>query len=109
MVPRRQPDFMYQATPQYQNRYVTIGANLIGATSSYATDNDIMTVPGYLLVNAFLQYRPVERVQLMLNANNLFDEVAWIEITTPSVPANGVGLGRAANGRTVSLSARMDF
>jgi outer membrane receptor protein involved in Fe transport len=109
MVPRRQPDFLYQATPQYQNRYVTIGANLIGATSSYATDNDLMRVPGYLLVNAFLQYRPVERVQLMLNANNLFDEVAWIEITTPSVPANGVGLGRAANGRTISFSARMDF
>ena len=109
MVPRRQPDFLYQATPQYQNRWLTVGANLIGATSSYATDNDIMTVPGYLLVNAFLQYRPTERVQLMLNANNLFDEVAWIEITTPSVPANGVGLGRAANGRTVSLSARMDF
>jgi outer membrane receptor protein involved in Fe transport len=109
MVPRRQPDFLYQATPQYQNRYVTVGANLIGSTSSYATDNDLMRVPGYLLVNAFLQYRPVERVQLMLNANNLFDEVAWIEITTPSVPTNGVGLGRAANGRTISFSARMDF
>jgi len=109
MVPRRQPDFLYQATPQFQTREFTVGANLIGATSSYATDNDLMRMPGYLLVNAFLQYRPVERVQLMLNANNLFDEVAWIEITTPSVPANGVGLGRAANGRTISFSARMDF
>jgi outer membrane receptor protein involved in Fe transport len=109
MVPRRQPDFLYQATPQFQSRQFTVGANLMGATSSYATDNDLMRVPGYLLVNAFLQYRPVARVQLMLNANNLFDEVAWIEITTPSVPANGVGLGRAANGRTISLSARMDF
>jgi outer membrane receptor protein involved in Fe transport len=109
MTPRRQPDFLYQATPQFQTREFTVGANLIGATSSYATDNDLMRVPGYLLVNAFVQYRPVERVQLMVNANNLFDEVAFFEITTPSVPADGVGLGRAANGRTISFSARMDF
>ena len=73
MTPRRQPDFLYQATPQFRTREFTVGANLIGATSSYATDNDLMRVPGYLLVNAFVQYRPVERVQLMVNANNLFD------------------------------------
>ena len=109
MVPRRQPDFLYQATPQFQTRQFTVGANFIGATSSYATDNNLMRMPGYTLVNAFIQYRPLERVQLMVNANNLFDEVAFFEITTPSVPANGVGMGRAANGRTISFSARLDF
>ena len=109
MVPRRQPDFLFQATPQFQIREFTVGANVIGATSSYATDNNLMRMPGYTLVNAFIQYRPVERLQLMVNANNLFDEVAFFEITTPSVPANGVGMGRAANGRTISLSARLDF
>ncbi|MBX9616571.1 MAG: TonB-dependent receptor [Caulobacteraceae bacterium] len=109
MVPRRQPDFLFQATPVYETRDFTVGANLIGATSSWSDDVNVLKVPGYTLVNAFVQYRPLERLQLMLVANNLFDEVAWYEITNVSVPANGVGRGRAANGRTVSLSARYDF
>jgi len=109
MTPRRQPDFIFQATPVYETRDFTVGANLIGATSSWADDVNVMKMPGYTLVNAFVQYRPMERLQLMLVANNLFDEVAWYEITNVSVPANGVGRGRAANGRTVSLSARFDF
>ena len=109
MVPRRQPDYIFQATPQYETREVTVGANIIGSTSSWVQDVNQMKMPGYTLVNAFVQFRPMDRVQFMLNANNLFDEVAFIEITTPSVPANGIGLGRAANGRTISLSARFDF
>lgn len=109
MTPRRQPDFIFQATPVYETRDFTVGANLIGATSSWSDDVNVLKVPGYALVNAFVQYRPMERLQLMLVANNLFDEVAWYEITNVSVPANGVGRGRAANGRTVSLSARLDF
>lgn len=109
MVPRRQPDFIFQATPQYETRQFTVGANIIGSTSSWVQDVNQMKMPGYTLVNAFVQFRPMDRVQLMINANNLFDEVAFIEITTPAVPANGIGLGRAANGRTISLSARFDF
>ncbi|WP_309629898.1 TonB-dependent receptor domain-containing protein [Brevundimonas sp.] len=109
MVPRRQPDFIFQATPQYETRLFTVGANIIGSTSSWVQDVNLMKMPGFTLVNAFVQFRPMDRVQFMLNANNLFDEVAFIEITTPSVPANGIGLGRAANGRTISLSARFDF
>lgn len=108
-IPRRQPDFIFQATPQFETREVTIGANIIGTTDSFVQDNNLMRMPGYTLVNAFVQFRPMDRVQLMLDANNLFDEVAFIEITTPSVPANGIGFGRAANGRTINLSARFDF
>jgi len=108
-VPRRQPDFIFQATPQFEIRQVTVGANIVGATDSWVQDNNLMKMPGYTLVGAFAQYRPTERLQLMLNVDNLFDKVAFIEITTPSVPANGIGIGRAANGRTISMSARLDF
>lgn len=108
-VPRRQPDFIYQATPQLDLGKATIGANIIGTTDSWVQDNNLMKMPGYTLVGAFAQYRLTDSIQLMLNAENLFDKVAIIEITTPSVPANGIGLGRAANGRTVSMSARMSF
>jgi outer membrane receptor protein involved in Fe transport len=108
-VPRRQPDFIYQVTPQFELRQVTVGANITGTTSSWVQDNNLMRMPGYKLVDAFVQYRPTDRVRLMLNVDNLFDKVAFIEITTPSVPANGIGIGRAANGRTISMSARMSF
>lgn len=109
MVPRRQPDYIFQASPQYETRRFTVGANVIGSTSSWVQDVNQMKMPGYVLVNAFVQYRPTDRIQLMLDANNLFDEVAFIEITTPTVPATGVGYGRAANGRTVNFSIRYDF
>jgi len=109
MVPRRQPDFIFQAAPQFELRQVTIGANITGTTDSWVQDNDLMKMPGYTLVGAFVQYRPTDRVQLMVNAENLFDKVAFIEITTPSVPTNGIGIGRAVNGRTVSMSARLNF
>jgi hypothetical protein len=45
----------------------------------------------------------------MVNANNLFDKVGFFEISQSTVPANGIGSGRAINGRTVSASLRYDF
>lgn len=108
-VPRRQPDFIYQATPQLDLGQLTVGANITGSTSSWVQDNNLMKMPGYTIVGAFAQYHLRDNVQLMLNAENLFDEVAFIEIATPSVQTNGIGLGRAAHGRTISMSARMSF
>lgn len=109
MVPRRQPDFIYEITPQYESRRLTIGAYLVGVTGSYAQDVNILKMPGYTLVNPFVQFRPVNRLQLMLNVNNVFDSVGIIEISQTSVPKNGVGWGRAANGRTISASLRFDL
>ena len=109
MTPRRQPDFIFQATPQFEVRKFTIGANFVGSTGSFTQDANALRLPGYTLVNGFLQFRPVDRVQVMINANNLFDTLGMIEVTQASVPGNGVGVGRASNGRTVSASLRLDF
>lgn len=108
-TPRHQPDFIYTLTPQFDSKKVTVGFNLFGTTSSYAQDTNGLKMPGFAVVNAFLQFRPIERVQLMLNANNLFDTVGFYDIAQDAVPANGVGWGRAINGRTVSTSLRFDF
>uniref|UniRef100_UPI00053C0763 TonB-dependent receptor domain-containing protein n=1 Tax=Sphingomonas sp. 37zxx TaxID=1550073 RepID=UPI00053C0763 len=109
MAPRRQPDFIFQAMPQFEVKKFTIGANFTGTTSSYTQDMNNLRLPGYTIVNGFLQFRPIERVQLMLDANNLFDKLAFFEITQASIPASGVGVGRAVNGRTVTASLRLDF
>jgi outer membrane receptor protein involved in Fe transport len=108
-TPRHQPDFIFQLTPQYDSELATVGFNVVGTTSSYAQDTNGLKMPGFTVVNAFLQYRPIDRVQLMLNVNNLFDTIGFYDIAQNAVPANGVGWGRAINGRTVSTSLRFDF
>jgi outer membrane receptor protein involved in Fe transport len=66
-------------------------------------------MPGYTMVNPFVQFRPADRVELMVNANNVFNTLAFFEVTQASVPANGVGQARVANGRTITASLRYDF
>ena len=108
-TPRRQPDLIFEATPQYDSKLFTVGVNMIGNTSSYAQDTNLLKMPGFVMVNPFLQIRPVERVQVMLNVNNAFNELALFEVSQSAVPANGVGWARAANGRSVTASLRLDF
>ena len=66
-------------------------------------------MPGYTTVNAFVQYRQVERVQLSVNANNLFNTFGLTEVTQGAIPAGGTVFARAINGRTVSASLRLSF
>lgn len=108
-TPRHQSSLLFQLTPQYDTDRFTIGANIVGTTSSYAQDVNLLRLPGYTTVGAFLQYRPVERVELSLNASNLFDTRAITETLGASVPSTGVGLAQTLYGRTVSTSARFFF
>ncbi|AJP74142.1 TonB-dependent receptor domain-containing protein [Sphingomonas hengshuiensis] len=108
-TPRHQPKFIFQATPEFETRHFTVGFNVVGNTSSYAQDTNLLKMPGYTVVNTFLQIRPVERVQLMVNVNNLFDQVGFFEVTQASVPASGIGWGRSVNGRTISSALRFSF
>ncbi|MDH7974406.1 TonB-dependent receptor [Sphingomonas sp. AR_OL41] len=108
-VPRHQASFLFETTPQIETKYATVGANIVGTTSSYAQDVNQLKLPGYTLVNAFVQVRPMQRMQVMLNVNNLFDTVALAEITQGTIPASGIVLGRAMNGRTISTSLRLSF
>ena len=108
-VPRHQPKLIYSVTPQFDTERFTIGTNLTGVTSSYAQDVNKLKMPAYTTVNAFVQYRPLDRVQLSVNANNLFDVLGMTEVTQGSIPASGVVLARAITGRTVSASIRFSF
>jgi len=108
-TPRRQADFIYQVTPQYETDLFTAGFNVVGTTDSYAQDNNLLVLPGFAQVNAFFSIRPVERVQLSVNANNLFDVRGFTEAEEGTIPANGFVRARSINGRTVSASLRFDF
>lgn len=107
--PRHQADFIYSVTPQVELKYVTFGANVIGTTSSFAQDTNQLKLPGYKLVNAFVQVRPAERVELMLNVNNVFNKLAMVDSEQAAIPASGVVIGRAYLGRTASATLRYTF
>ena len=107
--PRHQPSWTLEATPQYDTRNFTLGANVVTITDSYAQDNNLLVMPGFTTVNAFVQFRPIDRVQLMVNASNLFDTIGFFEISQGTVPANGIGWARSINGRRVSASLRFSM
>jgi outer membrane receptor protein involved in Fe transport len=108
-TPRRQAKLIFQATPQITTDSFDVGATFIGTTGSYATDHNLLKVPGFVTTNAFVQFRPVDRVTLAVNASNLFDVLAITAIDDVTLPATGVARGHVLTGRTISASVRFDF
>ncbi|WP_333605380.1 TonB-dependent receptor domain-containing protein [Novosphingobium sp.] len=108
-TPRHQAGLIFQVMPQYETELFTIGADVIGTTRSYAQDENKLRMPGYATVNAFVQIRPMERVELSLNASNLFNVTALTDVMSSSMPASGVTIAQALYGRTISSSVRFFF
>lgn len=108
-TPKHQADLIFQVTPQVETERFTVGANFYGTTSSYAGDSNQLKMPGYVITNAFFQYRPTDRVTLSLNANNLFDVLGLVEVDADFIPSSGVVTARTVNPRTISTSLRFSF
>lgn len=107
--PRRQADFTYKIAPSYNAGMFSVGASVTGTTASFAQDSNLLVMPAYTVVNAYLTVRPMERVAVSLNANNLFDTAGYTEAEEGSIPANGIVRARSINGRTILASLRYDF
>jgi outer membrane receptor protein involved in Fe transport len=90
-------------------RHFTLGANINGTTGSIAQDGANLKQPGYVIVSPFLEVRPVRNVQLALNAYNVFDKLALIQVGSSAIPASGVITAQSLNGRTVTASVRYSF
>lgn len=108
-TPRRQAAFIYRIAPTYNTKLLGVGLSAIGTTDSFAQDNNQLKLPGFTQVNAFVNFRPADRVQLSLNANNLFNTTGFTEAEEGSIPANGIVRARSINGRTISAALRLDF
>ncbi|MGB3796211.1 MAG: TonB-dependent receptor [Alteraurantiacibacter sp.] len=108
-TPRRQADFVYQGTAQYEDDFFTAGLNLIGTTESFTQDNNDLVLPAYAQVNAFFAVRPLDRLEVGINANNLFNAFGYTEAEEGSIPANGLVRARSIAGRTISASVRVEF
>jgi outer membrane receptor protein involved in Fe transport len=108
-IPRNQPKLLFGVTPQYDTDSFTIGANIIGVTGSFSQDVNQLRMPGYTTVGLFAQVRPMERVELSINANNVLNERAITGISEGTLPASGVVMARPLFGRSISASARFFF
>ena len=108
-TPRRQADLIYSFTPSYNYDRFTVGANVIGTTSSFAQDSNQLVMPGYAQVNAFAYVEIVEGLRLSLNANNLFDVIGLTESEEGSIPGNGVIRARSIAGRSITASLKYSF
>ncbi len=108
-TPQHQAKLIYQVMPQVSTEQFSVGASLVGTTGSFATAANTLKVPGYMTTNAFVQFRPMDKVTLALNAANLFDVLAITAIDDAVIPAVGVTRAHVLNGRTISASLRLDF
>jgi hypothetical protein len=107
--PRHQPSLFFNARPQFEQGIVTIGTNINGTTSSYAQDSNILKQPGYVVVSPFLFVRPLPRVELGVNAFNVFNRLALVSVAAAAIPAGGLVNAQAMNGRTVTGTLRYSF
>ncbi|MHC9417788.1 TonB-dependent receptor [Sphingomonas citri] len=116
-VPRAQPKLLFQASPEIDLSRVAFGATFIGATKSFAQEENRLVIPAFVTTNAFLEVRPADRLRVIVNASNLFDTVALGGLDAPSSPsADSQGVegtplvgARPLTGRTISATVRLDF
>ncbi len=107
--PRRQAKFVYQGSASYETDMFTVGASAIGTTDSFAGDSNLLRLPSFTQVNAFLAVRPIDRVEVSLNANNLFNVEGYTEAEEDAIPGNGIVRARSINGRTIAAAVKVSF
>ncbi|MEG8017185.1 TonB-dependent siderophore receptor [Sphingomonas sp. LR55] len=110
-TPYRQADLIFQASPSIVVDKLTVGANVIGTTSSYASDLNQLKMPGYVLTGAFASYAITPAVHVSVNAQNLFNVLAITELglATDTLPTNGINTARAFPGRNISATIGLKF
>ncbi|MFC3147954.1 TonB-dependent siderophore receptor [Piscinibacterium candidicorallinum] len=104
-TPRRQADVVYSIAPSYSVGNAEIGAAIIGTTKSYAQNDNVVVLPGYTVVNAFLNYSISDNLLLNVGVNNLFNKLGYTE----GEGQNGFFVARSINGRTARATIKYLF
>ena len=107
--PRHIPTLSFQARPQVELGKVTLGSVINGTTSSFAQDSNILKQPGYVIFSPFVQFRPVDRVQIGINSFNVFNKLAIVQLASAAIPPGGLMNAQVMNGSTVTASLRYAF
>ncbi|CAL4869663.1 Vitamin B12 transporter BtuB (plasmid) [Asticcacaulis sp. MM231] len=110
-TPRRQAKWVYQLTPTYKIGKADLGANFVGTTKAYTSDDNQLVMPAYVQTNLFVDYALTDKLSLSLNVNNAFDVVGITEAEEGSITNNAVNYirARAINGRTSTATLKYKF
>ncbi|WP_206052088.1 TonB-dependent receptor [Nonlabens xiamenensis] len=113
-TPRRQPDFIYNLIPSYNfglENQNSIGLSFVGQTKAFAQDNNELTMPGFVMVNSFVNIGITPSLYANLSANNLFDTLGITEIEEGSITEGQTNIVRARPlpGRSISLGLQYKF
>ena len=103
------PKVRYTISPRYTMGNLTFGATVRGQSQVFAGDDNVNTIDGHFIVNAFANYEFGNGLTAAVNVNNLMDKLA---------PAGGGGFVGGSStvfgagvetGRTISASLRYAF
>lgn len=110
-TPRRQAALIYQFMPSYQFGKHRVGLTVFGTTSSYAQDDNMLVMPGYAVVNGFINFRIAEGLTVGVNANNLTNSLGITESEEGSITDGAVNYVRARPimGRSIAASVGYNF
>jgi outer membrane receptor for ferric coprogen and ferric-rhodotorulic acid len=105
------PQFQYNIQPSYDAGLFAIGASVDGQ-SNVASDNfNTYYIAGSTFVNGFIKLRPVDRLELGVNVNNLFNTLGYRTggLGFTITPTSGLFQNSAVYGRIITASARFRF
>jgi outer membrane receptor protein involved in Fe transport len=102
-TPRRQAKVVYQLSPSYSFGPVNVGASIIGTGKSWGDDGNTITMGGYTVVNAFVNFEAMKNLTIGVGVNNLANTIGYTEIEGDGHAA------RSINGRTVKASLKYSF
>ncbi len=106
------PEFLYVISPSYDAGIAAFGVSVNGQTSTPSDDFNLYTITGSTFVNGFVTVRPVDRVELGLNVNNLFDKLGFRgggSLNPVLSSTSAVFNNTALYGRTITGSIRYRF
>lgn len=113
-TPRRQPDFIYNVIPSYNfgsEKQNSVGLSFIGQSKAFAQDNNELVMPGFLIVNSFINVGITKSLNVNIAANNIFDSLGITESEEGSIVEGQTNIVRARPlpGRSISLTLQYMF
>lgn len=113
-APRRQPDFIYNLIPTYNfgsEKQNSVGLSFIGQSKAFAQDSNELVMPGFVIVNSFINVGVTKNLNANLSANNIFDSLGITESEEGSIVEGQVNYVRArpVPGRSISLGLTYSF
>ncbi len=112
--PRRQPSGIYNFMPSYKfgsEKQNIFGLTFIGQSKAFAQDSNELVMPGFMIVNGFVNVGITKSLSANLSANNIFDSIGVTEVEEGSIVEGQDNYVRARPlpGRSVSMALQYKF